>query len=193
VLCGVSADPRVGVRAVALDEEAAMPLYLYAPSAGLLLPSARSGRDSRGGDQQVFHQDIQDLAAALRAEDPLQHRRHLARLDALQHLDHGLQVQVLALVVGAVRGALQRAAQRALGIAAAEELAHLLADGADLAVGDGGERGVERGGVEVGGGVGVERVDVYGAPVIGEGGGGYLLNDGHFGGGWGGGCECKVR
>lgn len=39
---------------------------------------------------------------------------------------------------------------------------------------------MESGGVEIGGGFGVEEIDVYGTPVIAEGSVGDLLNDGHL-------------
>ena len=48
-------------------------------------------------------------------------------------------------------------------------------------MGDGGKGGVKGGGVEVGGGVRVKGIDVDGAPVLGEGGRGMLLDDGHGG------------
>ena len=48
-------------------------------------------------------------------------------------------------------------------------------------MGDGGKSGVKGRGVEVGGGVRVEGIDVDGAPVLGEGGRGMLLDDGHGG------------
>lgn len=90
-------------------------------------------------------------------------------------------MEVLDAVTAAVGRALERAAEGAFGIAAAEELAHLLAEGVDLAVGDRGEGRVERGGIEVGGGFGVEEVDVDRAPVVVEGCVGDLLDDGHGG------------
>lgn len=84
--------------------------------------------------------------------------------------------------IAAVRGVLQRGAQRALGIAAAELLAHVLAQGAHVLLGDGVEGGVERRRVEVGRGVRVQKVDVDGAPVVAQRGVADLLDDGHFGG-----------
>lgn len=65
-------------------------------------------------------------------------------------------------------------------IASPQELPDLLADVAHLGIGDGGEGRVEGGGVEVRGGVRVEQVDVDGAPVVVQGSGGDLVDDGHF-------------
>jgi hypothetical protein len=130
---------------------------------------------------QILHQHIQNLRAPFTTPYPLQQRRHLARLDPLQDLGDGLEVCILHGVVASVRRALQRASQRPLGIAAAQQLAHLLADAGDLGLGDGGEGGVERRGVEVGRGFRVQGVDVYGAPVLGQRGIAVVLDDGHCG------------
>ena len=88
---------------------------------------------------------------------------------------------VLDRAIPPIRRVLQRAPQGALGIAAAQQLPDLLAQGHDLGVRDGREGGVQCGRVEVGGRVRVEGIDVDGAPVLREGGRGVVLDDGHGG------------
>lgn len=69
--------------------------------------------------------------------------------------------------------------QRALGIARLEELADLRLEVAGVLVGEFGLGRVEGGEREVLGGVGVEGIDVDGAPGIGERGLGVLLDNRH--------------
>lgn len=88
--------------------------------------------------------------------------------------------------VAPVRCSFQSAAQRPLGVSAAQQLPHLLADGADLRLGDGRKGRVQGRDIEILRGFGVEGVNVDCAPVVGEGGRGDLLDNGHGGGGGGG-------
>jgi hypothetical protein len=139
-----------------------------------------TGESKKVRHVQILHQYVQHLRTPFAGPYSLQQRRHLTRLDPLQDLRNGLQMRLLDSLIASVRRALQRTPQRALGIAAAQQLPDLLAERDDLGLRDGGECGVQRGGVEVGRGVRVERVDVYRAPVFREGLGGVVLYDGHF-------------
>jgi hypothetical protein len=80
-------------------------------------------------------------------------------------------VTYLALGVCAIRRVLERALERAGAVSAAQELADLACERLDVGARHGRNRGRERAHVEVGGGVGVQRVDVDCAPVdVGHGG-----------------------
>ena len=127
-------------------------------------------------DLQVLHKDVQALATAFGSVDSLEHGRHLARLDRLQDLDDGLEVGFLGEIVAVVHRHLKGSAQRTLSIASPQQLADLTGELAHLGFADLRQRRVEGRGVEVGGGLRVQRVDVDGAPVVGEGGGGDLLD-----------------
>lgn len=77
----------------------------------------------------------------------------------------------LALRVCAVWGVLERTLERTGAVAAPQELPDLACERLDIGGGDGGHRGREGAEVKVGGGVGVERIDVDDAPVdVGHGG-----------------------
>ena len=65
-----------------------------------------------------------------------------------------------------IRRPLQRAPQRTLRIPSPQQLLGLLSQRHNVALAHGREGRVEGGGVEVGGGFGVEGVDVDGAPVV---------------------------
>jgi hypothetical protein len=158
----------------------------------------------RGTNAQILHQHIQALTPAGTRIHALQHGRHVARLDALQHLDDGLQRGVARrLVAGAlVHGRLEAAPQRALGVAPAQQLPHLAGQAAHVGLADLGLRRVQRGGVEVDRRVLLQRVDVDGAPGVAERRLRVLADDGHGGrsvgvgvgfGGWGVGVRCTVR
>ena len=98
----------------------------------------------------------------------------------------------LALLVGAIRCVLQSALQRALAVSPSQKLADLACKRLDVGGGHGGYGGGEGGEVEVGGGVGVESIDVDGPPI--EGGHGGVSRGGtQQGGGEGGWLQTVCR
>lgn len=145
-------------------------------------PQGRGTRRNRRCDGvQILHQNIQTLATPLLPINPLQHGRHLARLDALEDFNDGMQVRLLGRLGPVVHGHLQTSAQGALGVATPEQLSYLPIDGARVGLADFGQGGVKRGDVEVDGRVLGQGVDVDGAPGVAERCLRVLLDDGHCG------------
>lgn len=128
---------------------------------------------------QILHQNIQTLAPPWLSVDPLQHGRHLARLDALQHLNDRVQVRLLGRFGPGVDGHLETSAQGALGVAAPEQLSHLAVDGARVGLADFRKGRVQRRHVKVDRRVFGESVNVDGAPGVAERCLRVLLDDGH--------------
>lgn len=140
----------------------------------------------RGANIQVLHKCVEDFGAALRSVDALQHWSHVGRLNRLQDLGDGLQMDVLdfvstasslstssssthlhSLILSAHWCALTCTSERTLCITSANKLPDLSSDLAHLSLGDVWEGREESGDVEVLGGLWVQGVNVDCAPVVG--------------------------